>query len=128
MLFVAYTWALNFPKVYDSLENWPKAVSDFCQLHKKASLDFTSEGLALESNSLTSIQKQFVAGIICLSAACGHGESAKYNKILVNIMVLASCLWWFGMVSGFPLSKSEFFHRIFVAHRAMKNCRWIKMP
>jgi len=117
---------LNFPKVYESLGNWPKIVSDFCQLHKKALPESTSEGPPFESNTLSGIQKQFVAGISCLAAACGHGESAKYNKILANIMVLASCLWWFGMVSDLTPPKS-FIYRL-VAFRGMKNCQRIRMP
>lgn len=100
---------LTLPQVYESLEDWPNIVTEFYRLHQASVSNasnsaFIAAGVAPVSGPLEGNQKQFLVGICCLAAACQLCENAKYSKILANIMVLASCLWWIRMVSNLDLS------------------------
>jgi len=88
---------LTLPKIYDSLKNWPGILTSFCNLHKQHSADHTADGMVVPSG-LNGVQMQFIAGLNCLAAACRHRENVKYSKILGNVLVMACCVWWIGMV------------------------------
>src|SRR5579859_5666912 len=89
---------LFISKIYDSLKDWPKVLSTFCNLHSKHSPDSADGSFALLKPTHTGIQKQFLAGINCFAAVCRSRERVSYNKIVGNLLVLATCLWWFQMV------------------------------
>ena len=40
---------------------------------------------------------QFLSGIRCLRTLGTHHHNLKFDKIRVNIMTLATCIWWFSM-------------------------------
>jgi len=120
---------LTLPEVYASLADWPKLIGDFATLHKKnlATVASTPDGHV--SASFSEEQQQFITGIRCLTAACQVRDNAKYHKILTNLMVLASCLWWFGMVcefnpSIFSVSNTGII-RVLKTSRQIKRRLWI---
>lgn len=86
-----------FPKIYESLKDWPQILRTFCDLYRKHSPNVSENHNAI-STSHNQVQRQFLAGINCFSSACRSREAVGYNKILCNILVLATCLWWFQMV------------------------------
>ena len=40
---------------------------------------------------------QFLSGIRCLRTLGTHRDNLKFDKIRVNIMTLAACVWWYSM-------------------------------
>jgi hypothetical protein len=57
--------------------------------------------LEATSMAINEDQQRFLAGIRCLSSACHHHGNVKYSKVMLNIVALASSVWWLGMVRSF---------------------------
>lgn len=89
--------SLTFHKMYDHLQDWHKLLYDFHDFFNKRSMRTLIRDDVLDPN-MSSDQQQFLSGVQCICRLAHQHDEVKYSKIVVNIMTLASCVWWFSMV------------------------------
>jgi hypothetical protein len=91
--------SLSICKVYEHLQDWHQLLSDFRSMYERHRIDsMIVDFPPLDPALKDSPEKlQFLSGIRCLRTLSTHQDNLKFDKIQVNIMTLATCIWWFSM-------------------------------
>lgn len=86
-------------QIYEYLQDWHKLVFDFNALHSHHVMGSMIEDYpAAVPQDVNPEQQHFLSGIKCLYTLGQHRDNMIYHKIMANIMLLVTCVWWFSMV------------------------------
>jgi hypothetical protein len=123
LIYLTSRLSLIFHKMYKHLEDWHKVLHDFNEVFQKQALQGYLEDHHIDPTlDISSDQRHFLSGLQCLCSLGHHHDQMVYNKVLVNIMTLVSCVWWFSMVRPFVSFLSSF---SLSACRALRTCHLI---